>query len=143
VTRFVSRTIAAIEMIAIVVFAAAFCLVSGMRPIGMTDPYSELSQWSHAFWYFSLLPLSYLALGYVRGPDSDFIARFDLAWSLASLGVVAVVITVVLNLFGVGRDDALQLHDLVASIVVVPFFHLLVAGTVVPPNKPLERTRGR
>ena len=138
-----SRTLVAVEMIALLLLGLYGGLLLFMSGISSLPDFTDLSGLAHASAYISLMPLSYLALGYIRGPASEFVLRIDAAWVLAATTVTIVLVIALLGALGANEPEGLRVFDLAVCIVAVPFFHLLVAALVAPPNTSLERTRER
>jgi len=118
-----------------IVFLGGFAYLVGSlgnEPLSATSWLSQMSA------LLSLLPLSYVAVGYMQGTAAVFAHRIKAMWA-AGAAVLATLFTVTVNALS---GEATEL-DVAASLVVVPFAHLLVAGYCAPPNKSLERTRGR
>jgi hypothetical protein len=132
----VNRILLSLEMLVLfpIVFLVAFAYSVGLLGNGSLSSTSWLSQIAALL---SLLPLSYVAVGYVQGTAAEFAHRFKAMWA-AGATVLATLVAVTVNALS---GDATRL-DVAASLVVVPFAHLLIAGCCAPPNKSLERTRG-
>ena len=138
-----SRSLVALELVVAWLLAglSGFALIAG--PIGSHGESGLLGQWGRIFALISLFPLSFLALGYVRGATSEFVASFDAAWLSAGTCVLLALGTTILSLFGANEVRGVRAMVIAACSATIPFVHLLIAGSVSPPNKSLERTRER
>ena len=136
-TVIINRILVALEMLLLfpVVLLGVFAYLVGS--LG-NEPFGAISKLGHLSALFSLLPLSYVTVGYLRGFAEEFFYRFKAMWIAGG----AVVITLLAALVGALGGGATGL-DVTACLVAVPFVHLLAAGTDAPPNKSLERTRER
>ena len=135
----VSRSLVALELIAAWLLAGLSGFAAIMGPLGSHEEFGSLSQWGRIFALLSLFPLSFLALGYVRGAASEFVAALDAVWIFTGACIVVALCIAVLSRFG--DTQVARAVDIAACSVVIPFVHLLIAGRPTPPNNPLERTR--
>ena len=138
-----SRSVVALELAAAWLLAGLSGFASILGPVGSREEFGSLSQWGHFFAVLSLFPLSFLALGYVRGAVSEFVAHFDAAWLSAGTCILVVLGFTIVSVFGANEAWGVRSMDVAACSVAIPFVHLLIAGSVSPPNTSLERTRGR
>ena len=138
-----SRSLVALELVVAWLLAglSGFALIAG--PIGSHAELGSLGQWGCIFALLSLFPLSFLALGYVRGATSEFVAKFDATWLSAGACILVALGTTILTLFGANEVRGARAMVIAACSAAIPFVHLLIAGSVAPPNTSLERTRER
>ena len=138
-----SRTLVALELLAAWLLAGLPAFFSIIGPLGSHQEFGSLNQWGRIFALLSLFPLSFLTLGYVRGAASEFVADFDAVWISAGTCIVVVLGITLMSLIGSDGAWGARAADAAACSVVVPFVHLLIAGSRSPPNTSLERTRER
>jgi len=137
----VSRSLVALELIAAWLLAGLSGFAAIMGPLGSHQDFGSLSQCGRIFALLSLFPLSFLALGYVRGAASEFVAAFDAVWTFTGACIAVALGIALLSQFG--DAQVARAVDIAACSVLIPFVHLLIAGRLSPPDKSLERTRDR
>src|SRR5262245_42977615 len=117
-----SRSLVALELVAAWLLAGlpGFFLIMG--PLGSHQEFGSWSQWAgRIFALLSLFPLSFLALGYVRGAASEFVADFDAVWIFAGACIMVALGITSLSLFPNNGIRGVQAADVAALFVVVPF----------------------
>jgi len=74
-----------------------------------------------------LVPIVYLALGYLRSGKGEFTVAFDAPWCIAgacSIGLAAICV------YSLARFTVVGAIPIVAALLIVPFAHATLAGVV-------------
>jgi hypothetical protein len=128
--RLTSRVLIVIELILVLV--AMFGIAIGLMYLPIFSAAEDtsiplLAKLDLLIACIGIVPIVYLALGYLRSGKGEFTAAFDAPWCIAggcSIGLAAICA------YAIARFSIVGGIPIVTAFLIVPFAHAMVAGVV-------------
>jgi hypothetical protein len=126
----ISRVLIIVELLLALVVVLGLATTLLMAPIfaaaeGTSIPL--LAKWDLVIACVSVIPVFYLALGYLRSGAGEFVIALDAPWCIAGVGSLGLA---AIGMYGLARFSDVGAIPFVTAVLVIPFAHAAVAGVV-------------